>query len=73
MARPVVAYKNHKDINGYWLLILPDRGNGLGLTVTKKVLEEHQGAISVKSDEDGTAFTVWLPVGQKPLERSIGK
>lgn len=50
-----------------------DRGNGLGLTVTKKVVEDHNGSISVKSDEEGTAFIVWLPVGQEPLERSIGR
>ncbi len=50
-----------------------DGGNGLGLTVTKKVVEDHNGSISVKSDEEGTAFTVWLPIGQDPLDRGIGK
>jgi signal transduction histidine kinase len=47
-------------------------GNGLGLTVTKKIVEDHDGSISVKSDEEGTVFTVWLPVEREPLERSTG-
>jgi len=37
-------------------------GTGLGLTVTKKIVEDHCGSISVRSDEDGTIFTVWLPL-----------
>lgn len=38
-------------------------GTGLGLTLAKKVVEEHKGSISVKSDrKEGTTFTVWLPV-----------
>jgi signal transduction histidine kinase/pSer/pThr/pTyr-binding forkhead associated (FHA) protein len=44
-----------------------NRGTGLGLAVTKKIVEEHDGSISVKSNEtDGTIFTMRLPV------RSIG-
>jgi PAS domain S-box-containing protein len=36
-------------------------GTGLGLTVTKKIVEDHAGSISVKSDQDGTIFTIWFP------------
>ncbi len=39
-----------------------DYGTGLGLTLSKKIVEDHKGSISVKSDEFGTVFTVWLPV-----------
>jgi PAS domain S-box-containing protein len=37
-------------------------GTGLGLTVSKKIVEDHMGTVSVKSDYDGTVFTVWLPL-----------
>jgi len=36
-------------------------GAGIGLTVSKRIVEDHNGSISVKTDEDGTVFTVWLP------------
>ncbi len=39
------------------------RGTGLGLVVTKKVVDEHGGTISVESTQDqGTTFTIHLPV-----------
>lgn len=37
-------------------------GTGIGLTLAKKIIENHKGSISVKSDEDGTVFTLWLPL-----------
>jgi PAS domain S-box-containing protein len=37
-------------------------GTGIGLTVSKKIVEAHNGSISVHSDSEGTTFTVWLPV-----------
>jgi signal transduction histidine kinase len=40
-----------------------NRGTGLGLAVTKKIVEEHEGSIVVKSTpNEGTTFTIRIPV-----------
>jgi len=42
------------------------KGIGLGLVVTKAIVEAHQGSISVRSEPGkGTTFTVMVPVGIK--------
>lgn len=39
------------------------KGTGLGLTVVKGIIEEHQGSIAVESEEGkGTTFTILLPM-----------
>ena len=39
------------------------KGTGLGLTVVKGIIEEHQGKIAVESEpETGTTFTIHLPM-----------
>ncbi|MEW6138831.1 MAG: ATP-binding protein [Thermodesulfobacteriota bacterium] len=45
-------------------------GTGLGLTLSKKIVEDHNGLISVKSDDDGTQLTVWLPMSDSTREES---
>jgi signal transduction histidine kinase/pSer/pThr/pTyr-binding forkhead associated (FHA) protein len=41
------------------------QGTGLGLAVTKKIIEEHGGSIEVQSKEDqGTKFSIQLPIGK---------
>jgi signal transduction histidine kinase len=40
-----------------------NRGTGLGLAVAKKIVDEHEGSITVKSTPgEGTVFTIRLPV-----------
>ena len=40
-------------------------GNGLGLVITKAIVEEHNGQIKVESSSAGTRFTVTLPCDNK--------
>ena len=39
-----------------------DNGTGLGLSVVHKIIQDHDGTISVKStEESGTVFSIYLP------------
>jgi signal transduction histidine kinase len=38
------------------------QGTGLGLSVARRIVEEHDGWIeAVNREESGAAFTIWLP------------
>jgi signal transduction histidine kinase len=38
------------------------QGTGLGLSICKRIIENHNGRVSVKSEPDfGTEFEIWLP------------
>ncbi|MBT8407598.1 MAG: hypothetical protein KJP05_09080 [Deltaproteobacteria bacterium] len=42
------------------------QGTGLGLAVTKKIIDEHGGKIEAESTPDqGTTFTIQLPIGKE--------
>lgn len=47
-----------------------DFGTGIGLTLAKRIVEDHKGSISVKSDQDGTVFTVWLPIVHPGMDQA---
>jgi signal transduction histidine kinase len=42
-------------------------GTGLGLAVVKRIVDEHDGEISIRGAEPtGTTFTIWLPFAPQP-------
>ncbi|RSD29232.1 ATP-binding protein [Mesobacillus subterraneus] len=42
-----------------------ENGNGLGLMICHKIVEEHGGKITVNSGKKGTTFTIHLPVKEE--------
>lgn len=47
--------------------------SGLGLTVTKRLIEAHHGTLSVESVKDkGTSFTITLPLPSEEAQSKTG-
>lgn len=42
-------------------------GSGIGLTLARHVVAEHHGSISVRSDAEGTVFTVRVPMDREKV------
>jgi signal transduction histidine kinase len=43
-----------------------ERGTGIGLSVSRKIVENHNGRLSVQSEVGkGTVFSIALPISQK--------
>ncbi|MEL6930764.1 MAG: ATP-binding protein [Cyanobacteria bacterium J06600_6] len=40
-------------------------GSGLGLHITKKIIDKHQGKITVSSEPGETKFGIWLPISDE--------
>ncbi|MBN2551474.1 MAG: hybrid sensor histidine kinase/response regulator [Spirochaetales bacterium] len=47
-----------------------DQGTGLGLTICKKIIEEHNGSIQVFSQPGNNEFRIILPAGSDPCPDS---
>ncbi|KFN01501.1 GHKL domain-containing protein [Bacillus clarus] len=45
-----------------------DSGTGLGLSVTKKIIQNHNGTLKVSSDKNGTTFIISIPLSQKKIK-----
>ncbi|MBJ8103387.1 MULTISPECIES: PAS domain-containing sensor histidine kinase [Bacillus cereus group] len=39
-----------------------DSGTGLGLSVTKKIIQNHNGTLKMSSNQNGTTFTISIPI-----------
>jgi len=49
------------------------QSTGLGLTLAKHIIDQHDGLITVESSREGTTFTVQLPLPDTPLPAADGR
>jgi signal transduction histidine kinase len=50
----------------------PDRGTGLGLSVSYGIVRDHDGALSVHSNPgEGARFDIELPVDETPTQANV--
>jgi signal transduction histidine kinase len=48
-------------------------GSGIGLTITRRVVELHRGRIGIETETGaGTSFVVWLPRDREKARRRVG-
>ncbi len=59
--------KADKIFEPFYTTKISTRGVGLGLSICKKIMEDHEGFITVESTVGtGTAFTLYFPLDRKP-------
>jgi len=65
-----IAPQHKKNLFQPFFTTKEDVGTGLGLWITRSIVEKHGGTVLVKSrsgaDEHGTAFSIFLPLDGKP-------
>jgi signal transduction histidine kinase len=65
-----IAPQHRKNLFQPFFTTKEDVGTGLGLWITRSIVEKHGGSIRVKSrngaNEHGTAFSIFLPLDGKP-------
>ena len=49
-----------------------EQGTGLGLPLTKKVIEAHHGTLGVESRAGRTIFTIAIPISQPVVDKFVG-
>jgi len=68
-----IAPQHRKNLFQPFFTTKEDVGTGLGLWITRCIVEKHGGSIRVKSrtgtEDHGTAFSVFLPLDGKPHKR----
>ncbi len=52
---------------------LQEHGSGLGLSICKQIIELHNGTIVVDSNENGTTFTIKLPLNMETKSGEVKK
>lgn len=50
---------------------LKAHGSGMGLFISKQIIEQHQGSISLESTAIGTQFTIRLPFDMMPVTKGM--
>lgn len=40
-------------------------GSGLGLHISKKIVDKHEGTITIESEPGNTVFNIWIPFGDR--------
>jgi signal transduction histidine kinase len=64
-----ISPENQGKIFNLFFTTKGDRGSGIGLAVTRKVIEEHEGRILLESAVGkGSTFTVQIPVHRKNVQ-----